>query len=123
MPRNVPPPADTRPTQIVETPIDSSLAERLFEKLSDILNLPEYLETGWDQDACIEAINLAFLEARADVVLHSCTALTLTGVEPRFTGQVAEGHSETLLGPLPPVGTLWINPQGQKFFIASHKEG
>jgi hypothetical protein len=121
MPR-VSPPADIRPTQIVETPIDSSLAERLLQQLANLSNTTKD-ETFWiDPDAALEAINLAFLEARADVVLHSCTPLLLTGVEPRFTGQTPAGGSETLLGPLPPVGTLWISPQGQKFFIASHKE-
>ncbi len=117
MPR-VPPPVDTRPTQVVETPIDSTLAERLLSQL--------VLQAGMGHerdrhDEAIELINLAFLEAQADVVLNNCAELTLTGVEPRFTGQHGEA-THTLLGPLPPVGTLWISPQGQKFFIASHKE-
>lgn len=120
MTRNVPPPVDTQPTQVVETPVSSSLAERLVRQLQ-LLGVDDLS----DMAQAVELVNLALLEARADHVLYDCAELTLTGVAPRFTGQDVVGSdsngSMTLLGPLPPVGTLWIDPNGVKFFIASHR--
>ena len=86
-----------------------SLAERTFHAIAE----------AWDdEDACIEIINRALLEAQADFVATDCSELTTPS--GKWWSAKVDGESQLFGGELPPEGTLVKTLQG-KAYIAGHR--
>lgn len=100
-------------------PRERTLAERTLDELrSKMSNVTEDFDPD-DLDAMIEILNLAFLEARADVRMDEVEPWDLTIFPKRFYG-VVRGEKRSFLGELPEVGTHHVH-EGLVYFVGSHK--